>query len=61
MVPPRLLMILTENETMLPSRDMRSVVGLAKVAEETGFDAVMITEQTMLGGDAATFSGLSQP
>jgi probable F420-dependent oxidoreductase len=54
-------MILTENETMLPSRDMRSVVGLAKIAEETGFDAVMISEQTMLGGDAACNGLMANP
>jgi alkanesulfonate monooxygenase SsuD/methylene tetrahydromethanopterin reductase-like flavin-dependent oxidoreductase (luciferase family) len=61
MVPPRLLMILTENHTMLPERDMRGLVRLAQVAEETGFDAVMISEQTMLGGDAACNGLMENP
>ena len=61
MVPPRLLMILTENHTMLPERDMRGLVRLAQVAEETGFDAVMVSEQTMLGGDAACNGLMENP
>ena len=48
-----MLMILTENHTMLDPRDMRGLVDLARVAEDSGFDAVMVSEQTMLGGDAA--------
>jgi probable F420-dependent oxidoreductase len=61
MVPPRLLMILTENHTMLPARDLRGLVRLAQVAEETGFDAVMVSEQTMLGGDAACNGLMENP
>ena len=61
MTPPRLLMILTENHTMLPARDMRGMVQLARIAEETGFDAVMVSEQTMLGGDAACNGLMSNP
>jgi probable F420-dependent oxidoreductase len=59
--PPRLLMILTENHTMLPGRDLRGLVDLARIAEETGFDAVMVSEQTMLGGDAACNGSMENP
>lgn len=58
---PRLLMILTENHTMLDPRDMRGLVRLAQVAEETGFDAVMVSEQTMLSGDAASNGLMNNP
>jgi probable F420-dependent oxidoreductase len=58
---PRLLMILTENHTLVDARDMRGLVRLAQVAEETGFDAVMISEQTMLSGDAARNGLMSNP
>ena len=53
MAPPRVLMVLTENHTMLDPRDMRGLVELALIAEGSGFDAVMVSEQTMLSGDAA--------
>ena len=53
MAPPGMLMILTENHTMLDPRDMRGLVELARIAEDSGFDAVMVSEQTMLGPDAA--------
>jgi probable F420-dependent oxidoreductase len=46
-------MILTENHTLLDPRDLRGLVELARVAEGEGFDAVMVSEQTMLGPDAA--------
>ncbi len=39
---------------MLDPRDMRGMVRTRpQVAEETGFDAVMVSEQTMLGGGSA--------
>jgi probable F420-dependent oxidoreductase len=60
-VKPRLLMILTENHTLLDPRDMRGMVRLAVVAEEAGFDAVMVSEQTMLGGDSAVNGLMSNP
>jgi probable F420-dependent oxidoreductase len=59
--PPRLLMILTENHTLVDARDMRGLVRLAQVAEESGFDAVMVSEQTMLSGDAARNGLMSNP
>ena len=61
MAPPGMLMILTENHTMLDPRDMRGLLGLARIAEDSGFDAVMVSEQTMLGPDAAVGSLMSNP
>lgn len=58
---PGMLMILTENHTMLGPRDMRGLVRLAQIAEETGFDAVMVSEQTMLGADAAARGLMANP
>ena len=46
---------------MLDARDMRGLVRLAQVAEEAGFDAVMVSEQTMLSGDAARNGLMSNP
>ncbi len=57
----RLLMILTENHTLLDPRDMRGLVELARVAEDTGFDAVMVSEQTMLDGHAAINGLMENP
>ena len=54
-------MILTENHTMLDPRDMRGMVRLARVAEDSGFDAVMVSEQTMLSGDSARHGLMSNP
>ena len=61
MAPPGMLMILTENHTMLDARDMRGLVELARIAEDSGFDAVMVSEQTLLGPDAAVNGLMSNP
>lgn len=61
MAAPQMLMILTENHTMLDPRDMRGMVELARIAEDCGFDAVMVSEQTMLGPDAAVNGLMSNP
>ena len=61
MAPPGMLMILTENHTMLDPRDMRGLVELACIAEDSGFDAVMVSEQTLLGPDAAINGLMSNP
>jgi probable F420-dependent oxidoreductase len=48
----RLLMILTENHTLVAPDDLRGLVDLAVVAEENGFDAVMLSEHLALGPSA---------
>ena len=49
---PRLVLILTENWTLVPPRDLRRLVRMAVEAEEAGFDAVMVSEHVALGPGA---------
>lgn len=54
-------MILTENHTLLPGRDLRGLVELARVAERAGFDAVMVSEQTLLTSRADRNGRMANP
>jgi probable F420-dependent oxidoreductase len=49
---PRVLMILTENWTLVPDRDVGGLVEMARVAEQAGVDGVMVSEHVVLGGSA---------
>jgi probable F420-dependent oxidoreductase len=51
----RLVLILTENETLVPPSDVRALVEFAVAAERAGFDGVMASEHVVLGtgSDAA--------
>ena len=49
---PRLVLILSENWTLVPPRDLRSLVRMAVEAEEAGFDGVMVSEHVVLGSGA---------
>jgi len=51
-VRPRLVLILSENWTLVPARDLRRLVRMAVEAEEAGFDAVMVSEHVVLGPGA---------
>jgi probable F420-dependent oxidoreductase len=50
--PPRLVLVLSENWTLTPARDLRALVRMAVEAEEAGFDAVMVSEHVVLGPGA---------
>ena len=52
MVPPRLLLIITENDTLVDPGDLMGLVRLAVDAEAAGFDAVMASEHVVLGPSA---------
>ena len=52
MTSPRLLLILTENDTLVDPGDLRGLVRLAVDAEAAGFDAVMASEHVVLGPSA---------
>ena len=52
MAPPRLLLILTENHTLVDPDDLVGLVRLAVDAETAGFDAVMASEHVVLGPSA---------
>lgn len=52
MTAPRMCLILSENWTMTPGRDLPTLVRWAREAEDAGFDAVMISEHIVLGPSA---------
>jgi probable F420-dependent oxidoreductase len=49
---PRLVLILSESWTLWSPRDLRPIVRAAELAEEAGFDAVMVSEHVVLGPGA---------
>lgn len=50
--PPGMLMILTENQTLVDPDDVDALVDLAVIAEQAGFNAVMLSEHLALGPSA---------
>lgn len=61
MTQPRLLMILSENWTLTSGRDLPELVRWARVAEDSGFDAVMLSEHVVLGPDASAHGVMGNP
>ena len=49
----KLLMVLTENETLVGPRDLHGLVEVAVTAEAAGIDGVMMSEHVLLGPDSA--------
>jgi probable F420-dependent oxidoreductase len=49
---PRLVLILSENHTLIPARYLGALVRMAVEAEEAGFDAAMVSEHVALGPGA---------
>ncbi len=52
MTATRLILVLSENWTMVDPRDLPALVRMAVDAEEAGFDAVMVSEHVVLGPGA---------
>jgi probable F420-dependent oxidoreductase len=50
--PPGVMLVLSENWTMTPPRDLRALVQLAVDAEHAGVDTVMLSEHVTLGSQA---------
>ena len=48
----RVVLVLSENWTLTPPRDLRALVRMAQEAEEAGVDAVMVSEHIVLGRGA---------
>lgn len=48
----RLLLILTENNTMRPPPDVTDLVEFARIAEDSGIDGIMVSEHIVLGPTA---------
>src|SRR3954452_23560036 len=58
---PRLVLVLSENWTMTPPRDLRALVRLAVEAEDAGFDCVMLSEHVVLGPSADADGLMANP
>ena len=52
MPPLRFVLVLSENWTLVPPRDLPALVRLAVQAEDAGFDGVMVSEHVVLGRGA---------
>jgi probable F420-dependent oxidoreductase len=60
-VSPRLVLVLSENWTLTSPRDLGGLVEMAVVAEEAGFDVVMISEHIVLGPTAGSAGRMQNP
>jgi probable F420-dependent oxidoreductase len=58
---PRLVLVLSENWTLTPPRNLRALVEMAIVAEAAGFDAVMLSEHVVLGPSAGANGIMGNP
>jgi probable F420-dependent oxidoreductase len=58
---PRFVLILSENWTMMPGRDLPTLIRWAREAEDAGFDAVMISEHIVLGRSAGANGVMINP
>ncbi|MFT4008674.1 MAG: TIGR03619 family F420-dependent LLM class oxidoreductase [Nocardioidaceae bacterium] len=61
MPTPRMLMILSENWTLTDGRDLGDLVQWARIAEDAGFDSVMLSEHVVLGPDASDKGVMGNP
>ena len=61
MARPRFVLVLSENWTLTPPRDLPALVGLAVEAERAGFDGVMVSEHVALGRDARAHGPPANP
>ena len=55
------MLVLSENWTMTPSRDLRALVRIAQEAEEAGIDGVMLSEHIVLGPSAGAAGRMVNP
>ena len=51
---PRLILVLSENWTLVSPRDLRALVRIARDAEDAGVDGVMVSEHVVLGPSAGS-------
>lgn len=58
---PRLVLVLSENWTLVPPRNLGALVEMAVVGEEAGFDAVMVSEHIVLGPTAGENGVMGNP
>lgn len=58
---PRIILVLTENWTMTPPRDLRALVRIAQDAEDAGVDGVMLSEHIVMGPSAGSEGRMENP
>jgi probable F420-dependent oxidoreductase len=61
MAVPRLLLVLSENWTLVSARDLRGLVRIAAEAEQAGVDGVMLSEHVVLGPSAGAAGVMANP
>lgn len=61
MAAPGLVMVLTESWTMLDPRRPEQLIEAAKIAEDAGFDTVMLSEHVVLGPAAGERGVMANP
>ncbi len=57
----RLVLVLTENQTLVAERDLGGLVTMAVDAEAAGVDAVMLSEHVLLGPDSGGSGEMTNP
>jgi probable F420-dependent oxidoreductase len=57
----RAVMVLSENWTLTPPRDLRGLVDMAVAAERAGVDTVMLSEHVVLGPSAGAAGRMQNP
>jgi len=55
------VLVLTENSTLVPPRDLRALVRMAAVAEEAGVGTVMLSEHVVMGPSAGAAGRMANP
>src|SRR5919198_4969616 len=58
---PQIVLVLSENWTMTPARDLRALVRIAQEAEDAGIDGVMLSEHVVLGPSAGAAGRMENP
>jgi probable F420-dependent oxidoreductase len=58
---PRIVLVLSENWTMVDPRRPDRLVEMARIAEDTGIDTVMLSEHIVLGPSAAAGGVMGNP
>ncbi len=59
--PPRLVLVLSENWTLVSPRDLRALVRMAVEAEEAGIDTVMLSEHVVMGPSSGADGIMGNP
>lgn len=57
----RLVLVMTEQDTLVPARDLRGLVDLCVQAEEQGIDCVMMSEHVVLGASSGADGVMANP